>query len=210
MSSQAQVYSQNVVGYVNVPLSEGFNLVSTPLDSDGTGTNTSVIGVFTNSLPVNSQVYTFNGSGYTIASYAANKAHTATNWTSNPLINPGLGYWVSIPTGAFGGGTSNITYVGTVLQGNLNNPNITGPGYFIVGSQVPIAGSLQTNLNYTPSLNDQVYTYNGSGYNIYSYAANKAHTATNWTPSVPNISVGQGFWLNSQTGAPWTNNFTVQ
>jgi hypothetical protein len=210
VSSEAQVYSANVVGYVSIPLAEGFNLIANPLDADGTGTNNTVTGLFTNALPVNSSVFAWNGSGYNISSYAANKAHTATNWTVNLSVNPGAGIWVSIPAGAYNGGTSNFVSVGTVLQGNLVNPNIAGPGYWMVSSQVPISGDIGTNLSYVPSLNDSVFVWNGSGYNIFSYAANKAHTATNWTPSSPTISVGQGFWLNSQTGAGWTNNFTVQ
>ena len=211
MSSQAQgVYSQNVVGYVNVPLTEGFNLIATPLDADGTGTNNTVVGVYSNTLPVNSAIYTYSGGNYTIATYAKNKAGTSTNWTVNPYINPGLGYWLDIPVGSFGGGTSNVTIVGTVLQGALVNPAIAGAGYTIVASQVPVAGSITTNLNYYPSVNDTIYTYTGTGYNIYTYAKNKAGTSTNWTPSVPNINVGQGFWLNSSTGTAWTNNFIVQ
>jgi hypothetical protein len=210
MSSQAQVYSQNIVGYVNLNLSEGFNLVATPLDYDGTGTNSSVTNIYGASLPPSSQIYVFGGSSYTVATYAINKAGTATNWTANPSINPGLGYWVSIPSGAFGGSTSNITVVGTVLQGSLKNPAITGAGYTIVGSQVPVAGGITTSLNYFPSPSDQIYAYNGTGYNVYTYAINKAGTATNWAPSIPSINVGQGFWLNSATGAAWTNNFTVQ
>jgi hypothetical protein len=211
MSSQAQgVYSQNVVGYVNVPLTEGFNLVATPLDLDGTGTNNTVVGVYSNTLPVSTQIYIYANGVYTTASYAKNKAGTATNWTVNPYINPGLGYWIDIPAGAFGGGASNVTVVGTVLQGALANPAITGAGYNLVGSQVPVAGSITTNLNYYPSLNDTIYTYNGTSYNSYSYAKNKAGTATNWSPSAPNITVGQGFWLDSASGVAWTNNFIVQ
>jgi hypothetical protein len=121
-----------------------------------------------------------------------------------------LGYWIDIPTGAFGGGTSNVTVVGTVLQGALTNAAITSAGFSIVASQVPVAGSITTNLNYFPSLDDTIYTFNGTGYTIYTYAKNRAGTETNWTPSVPSISVGQGFWLNSATGAAWTNNFIVQ
>jgi hypothetical protein len=210
MSSQAQVYSQNIVGYVNLNLSEGFQLVATPLDYDGTGTNSSVTNIYSTSLPVNSQIYAYSDGAYTVASYAKNKTGTSTNWSANPLINPGFGYWVSIPAGAFGGGTSNITVVGTVLQGNLVNPALTGPGYSIVGSQVPVAGGITASLNYNPNPNDQIYTYAGGAYTVYSYAKNKTGTSTNWAPSIPSINVGQGFWLNSATGAAWTNNFTVQ
>jgi hypothetical protein len=210
ISSEAQVYSANVVGYVNIPLTEGFNLIANPLDVDGTGTNNTLVGFFTNSLPVNSAVYLYNGSGYTLSTYAANKSNTATNWTVNAPLNPGQGFWVSIPAGSFGGATNTITAVGTVLQGSLSNPNLTTAGFALVSSQVPIAGDITTNLNYIPSKNDAVYVYSGGGYNLYTYAANKSNTATNWNPSAPQISVGQGFWINSQSGSPWTNNFIVQ
>jgi hypothetical protein len=211
VSSEAQtVYSVNVVGYVNVPLIEGFNLVANPLDADGTGTNNTIISVFTNNLPVGTVIYEWTGVTYNQSSYAANKAHTATNWTANLPLNPGQGIWVAIPVGAYGGGSSNVTTTGTVLQGNLSNPNIAGPGFTILSSQVPISGALTTNLNYIPSVGDVVYTYSGGSYVQSSYAANKAHTATNWVPNEPSFTVGQGFWLNSSSGAPWTNNFIVQ
>ena len=212
-SSDAQVYSANVVGYVQVPLGEGFNLISTPLDYDGTGTNSCVTNIFGTSLPVGSVVFQLNGATFTNTTYAANKSHTATNWTANLLLNPGVGYWLSIPVGSYGGGTSNATIVGTVLQGNLTNQYVTGAGFHLVGSQVPITGGMQTNLGYAPSVGDVVFTYNKGGsvaYSNYTFSVNKNHTATNWAPSQPIISIGQGFWLDSATNAPWTNTFNVQ
>ncbi|HXS68058.1 MAG TPA: hypothetical protein VN761_04395 [Candidatus Polarisedimenticolia bacterium] len=209
--AQSNVYSANVVGYVNLPLTEGFNLVANQLDLDLSGTNNTIVNVFSNNLPVNSQIYSWNGSTFDISSFAKNKAGTATNWTLNFTINPGQGFWLSIPTGAFGGGTSNVTVVGNVLQGTLVNTHLPpAGGYSLVSSEVPISGGITTNLNYKPMLNDQVYVWNGSAYNIFSYAKNKAGTATNWTPSEPALNVGQGFWLNSGAGATWTNVFIVQ
>jgi len=213
LASQAQsnVYSANVVGYVNLPLVEGFNLVANQLDLDSTGTNNTIVNVFSNNLPLNAQVYSWNGSTFDISTYAKNKAGTATNWTLNFTINPGQGFWLSIPSGAFGGGTSNVTVVGNVLQGTLVNPNLPPAGGFsLLSSMPPVAGGVTSNLMYQPGLNDQVYRWNGGTYDIFTYAKNKAGTATNWSPSEPQINVGQGFWLSSGAGATWTNKFIVQ
>lgn len=209
--AQSNVYSANVVGYVNLPLTEGFNLVANQLDLDLSGTNNTLVNVFSNNLPANSQVFSWNGTTFDISTFAKNKAGTATNWTINLTVNPGQGFWLSIPAGAFGGGTSNVTIVGNVLQGNLVNPYIAaGGGFSMVSSEVPVSGGLTSNLLYNAALNDQVYQWNGTGYNIFTYAKNKAGTATNWSPVEPQISVGQGFWLNSAPGNGWTNNFIVQ
>ena len=210
-AAQSNVYSANVVGYVNLPLTEGFNLVANQMDLDLNGTNNTIVNVFSNNLPVNATIYSWNGTGFDISSFAKNKAGTLTNWTLNFTINPGQGFWLSIPTGAFGGSSSNVTVVGNVLQGALVNPHLPpAGGYSLLSSMPPIAGGITSNLNYQPQLNDTVYTWNGTGYNIASYAKNKAGTLTNWTPSEPQIAVGQGFWLNSGAGATWSNNFVVQ
>jgi hypothetical protein len=92
----------------------------------------------------------------------------------------------------------------------VNHTIPPGGGFALVGSQVPLSGGLQTSLSYTPQPNDQVFLFNGSTYDTYSYTINRAGTATNWNPSEPVISVGQGFWLNSATGSPWSNTFSVQ
>jgi hypothetical protein len=209
--AQSNVYSANVVGYVNLPLTEGFNLVANQLDLDLTGTNNTIVNVFSNSLPANAKVYSWNGASFNISTFAVNKSGTATNWSLNFTVNPGQGMWVDIPAGAFGGSTSNVTIVGNVLQGTLVNPNLPPAGGFsLVSSEVPISGGVTTNLMYKPLLNDKVYLWNGSGYSIFTYAENKAGTATNWSPSEPGINVGQGFWLDSGAGATWTNVFIVQ
>jgi len=208
-TSMAQnVYSLNVVGYVNLTLPVGYTLVGNPLDLDGSGTNNTVATVFGATLPVGSAVYTWNGTGYNIASYSKNKAGTATNWSPVIALNPGTGAWVGIPNGS---GTQTATVVGNVLQGALvNSAILPGGGYSLVSSVVPVTGGLQTALGYKPALNDATYQWNGTGYNISSYTKNKAGTATNWGPSEPSIAVGEGFWLSTVAGQVWSNNFTVQ
>jgi len=208
--AQSNVYSLNVVGYINVPLVEGFNLVANQLDVDGTGTNNQLTNVFANNLPVGTAVYTWNGTGYNpSAIYAKNKAGTATNWTGNLSVNPGQGIWIQIPTGA---GAQTVTTVGQVLQGTLNNPNVV-PGFSLVSDQVPLAGGLVTNLVYHPLLGDSVYQWSGASQNYLPsavYAKNKAGTATNWTPGEPAIAVGEAFWLSSSGTPAWSQSFQVQ
>lgn len=224
-SSSAQgVYSQNVVGYVNLTLSEGFNLISVQLDADGTGTNDTIPAVFGNpsSLPVGSIIYVFDYGTVTFdqESWVKNKAGTSTNWVSSTgsdlHVNPGTGFWLDVPVGSYGGSTGTVTLTGNVLQGNLVNPNISGSGYFLVSSMVPLSGGVGTSLSYAPNVNDIVYIWDPSitNYDQYTYAKNKAGTATNWSSTFgnvePSLNVGQGFWLFSSQGSGWTNNFSVQ
>ena len=205
------VYSLNVVGYINLPLAEGQNLIANQLDLDGTGTNNTIAEVFTNNLPVNSKVNVWNGVGFNQASYAKNKSTGLTNWTANFPLNPGMGAWVAIPAGAYGGTTQQVATVGNVLQGSLANPNFTsGGGLSLLSSMAPISGAISSNLSYVPQLNDKLNVWNGIGFNQYSYAKNKSTGLTNWTPSEPVITVGQGFWLQNAQQGSWTMNFTVQ
>jgi hypothetical protein len=218
ISSEAQVYSANVVGYINLSLTNGFNLVANQLDSDGTGTNNTISGVFGSSLPPGSTVYEFAGGGWTIvSSYTVNRSGTATNWDAfaTNSFNPGQGAFVKVPS------STTVTLVGNVLQGNLVNPNLPGAGgYTLVSSQVPLAGDILTNLVYQAQPGEVIYGYDsagtapgasGPGWNyVYTYSANRSGTATNWSPSSPSFAVGQGFFLNAKPNSTWTNNFTVQ
>ncbi len=207
--AQSNVYSLNVVGYINLPLVEGYNLVANQLDADGTGTNNTDVGVFA-TVPAGTTVYTWSGASYNVNVYAKNKAGTATNWTTPTgfKLNPGQGVWVQIPAGA---GSSTVTSVGQVLQGTLNNPNFVA-GYSLLSDQVPLAGALQTGLNYPAQAGDTIYQWIGGSqsYNVSVYSKNKAGTATNWLPSEPTIAVGEGFWLNSAAVNAWCQSFTVQ
>lgn len=210
----AQVYSLNVVGYINVPLVDGFNLVANQLDADGTGMNNTVAGVLSSNVPEGTAVYTWNGTGYNpTASYAKNKSgQLVWNASGTNSLNPGQGCWISVK-GLGAGVTQMVTTVGQVLQGGLVNSYIPAAGGFsILSSMVPIQGLLGTDLKYAPAENDKVYTWNpaGQAYNATaSYAKNKSGQLV-WSPSEPTIHVGEGFWLSTKAGQVWSNYFTVQ
>jgi hypothetical protein len=224
ISSQAQVYSQNVVGYVNVPLTNGvLALLAPALDADGNGTNNTVASIFPTPA-IGDTVYVFNGSSYDALTYKSQgSGHPVvyvTNWfngvtaSSGYKINPGVSVFY-LPMA-----TQTATMVGTVLQGtNLVNTYFPAANSIqLLSSQVPIAGGITSVLGYKPSIGDSVYIYNNGGYDSYTYkvqgSGHPVVYATNWfngvTAGEPVIQVGQGFWLLPATSTNWVQNFTVQ
>src|SRR5665213_3609351 len=98
-TSNAQVYSQNVVGYVNVTVpANTLVLTANPLD-DGTNTTTSLGAA----LPNKSQIQIWNGSGFTATSKAGGV------WSPNLSIPVGTGFFVKSPTAITN------TFVGNVI-----------------------------------------------------------------------------------------------
>src|ERR1035437_8975970 len=84
ITSQAQVYSQNIVGYVNLPLTNGvFSVVSPALSNDTTGTNNTISSVFTTPV-IGDTVFAFNGVGYDTLNYTAvGVGHPVTSYVTN-------------------------------------------------------------------------------------------------------------------------------
>jgi hypothetical protein len=216
--AQNNVYSLNVVGYINLPLVEGFNMVANQLDSDGTGTNNTIAGVFGTNLPAtltaSSTVYTWDSVAvsYNVATYGSVKGVIKWSGASTAAFNPGQGAWVRVGAGL---GAATVTTVGQVMQGSLKNPNLPAAGGFtLVGSQIPLAGGLTATLGYQPQQivgsSEKVYQWDpvGASFNVNTYGQVKG--VWKWAPAEPTIGVGEGFWLNALAGATWTTNFTVQ
>lgn len=225
-TSQAQVYSQNVVGYVNVPLTNGvFSVVAPTLDLDGTGVNNTVSTVFTTPA-IGDIVYVFNGTGYDTLSYivegSGHPVVYVTNWfngsgnvASGYSINPGVSVFY-LPAA-----NETATLVGNVLQStNLVNTYFPAAGHFqLLSSKAPISGGLTSVLGYTPTIGDNVYIYDNGHYDIYSYivegSGHPVTYTTNWFNGAgavqePVINVGQGFWMLPAGSSSWSQNFIVQ
>jgi hypothetical protein len=200
--AQSNVYSLNVVGYYNVSLSPGFNLVANQLDLDGTGANNTVTTVFGTQLPSGSTVYAFSGGTYAspAASYSTKGGWSGGVAAANAALAPGKGVFVNVPSAA------TVTVVGNVLQGALVNSYVAG--FNIRSSIVPQAGLLQTDLGYTPATGDLVYQFQGA---TQTYAPTRSYsTKGGWSPVQPTLGVGEAFFLSSSAGGTWTRNFTVQ
>jgi hypothetical protein len=206
LTASAQVYSINTVGYINLNLSNGFNLVANQLDVDGFGTNNTLQTVFgTNFGSVNASIYAFSNGAFVTpaASWSKKSGWTGGTAAANWALNKGKGVFVQV------NGAATITLSGNVLQGSLATPY---PGGFnVLASQVPQGGKLQTDLGYAPNNGDNIIRFNVTNQAyispFYSYSKKSG-----WTPSEPVLNVGEAFWLQTGAGVSgtWSRNFTVQ
>jgi len=96
--AQTNVYSLNAVGYINVTVLPGFNMIACQLQ---TGTNTlgNLIPDSTNAAGIGyidkCVAYKFNGTSYTIDNANSATSSFANNWTSGGVMtmNPGEAIW---------------------------------------------------------------------------------------------------------------------
>jgi hypothetical protein len=202
--AQSNVYSLNVVGYVNVTMVDGFTLVSTPLNN----ANNAVSNLLANA-PLDTTVYTFSGGNFVL-----NNLDLFGGGWQDPTqdLSPGKGYFVRNVSG----GPYTNTYVGEVLQGTLT---VTlGSGFTLVGSKVPQAGfytDLGGNADQTTfGLDDTIYRFAGGNFILY----NNDLFGGGWsggppapdTAKGPLIGVAEGFFYRNVSGnAAWVRTFTV-
>jgi hypothetical protein len=205
ISSQAQVYSQNIVGYVSVATTatNQFACFANPLDN-GTNNLTSLFPT----APNQTVVEIWNGTSF----QAATKGFG--NWNTNLNIPVGTGFFIKYPVSA---GLVTNTFVGNIV---VQTPNATTgapsgtntislPNTFVlVGSPFPVAGQLTDSgdgtLNIGSVLVNQsvVEVWNGTSFQ----AATKGFG--NWNTNLP-IAVGQGFFVKAKNATNWVQSLTL-
>lgn len=198
--AQSNVYSLNVVGYINLTIVPGLNCVANQLDADGTGTNNTLTNIFGSSLNPGSTVYKFVNGTPNAYTYS----HGNFGGAAGVSLNPGEGCFV------YSTASSNITVttVGQVLQGTWTN-NLTPP-LTLVSSIAPLSGTIDSTgnggLGYVPAPGDTLYIWDNTltppGYDAYTYS--HGHFGTD-----PILQPGEGLFIDSGNTA-WTNTFTVQ
>jgi hypothetical protein len=195
-ASAPAVYSVNAVGFVNLEFKPGFTLMSNPLDNK----TSNKVGELFKGVPEGFTVYKFDpATGYAINGFELGE------WANpNMELIPGEAAFVLVPTGA---AAVKVTFVGEVKQGNLSHA--VKKGLTLQSSEVPQAGVLDTDLKFPVAEGDLVYRFmrsntggNPAGYSIHSYELGE------WGV-VPNIEVGEGFWVNKLADANWTRTFNV-
>ena len=184
VTSMAQTYSQNIVGYVNVATVAGqYVLLGNPLD-DGTNKLADLVP----SVPVGSLAQVWNGSGYTQCS------KTPTSWSPNASVPVGSGFFLrtaAVKTNTFAGNVAATPGGGTVTN------TLTGGVYSLVSSGIPFAENLAgTNINLKPAVGSLAQVWNGAGYTQCS------KTPTSWSPN-PAIGVGIGFFVRPTVTYKW-------
>jgi hypothetical protein len=213
MAQSTNVYSLNAVGYINVTMAPGFNMISCPLIASPDNTVGTVLnngsGVYNGAT-----VYFYSpATGYSQDTANSSKTANTNGWINKGTnaLNPGVACWF------LNNQATNVTatFVGTVPQGSLTNT--LSPGFNLVSSAVPTSGDLVTNsitslTNY--NIGDAVYTYTpAAGYALYQ-SSTKGSTGynSNWLPGGDPVvsNVGQGFWyLNNHATVQWVENFSV-
>jgi hypothetical protein len=226
--AQSNVYSLNVVGYVNLSLTSGkLQQAAAQLDADGTGTNNTILSELGTNVPVNTFVYVFNpannagAGGYDSLQFAALVRNGTPVWklggtnASTYPLNPGEGFFIS-PTA-----TATVTIVGNVLQGSLTNQYVLAANKLVmVSSKVPITGGITSVLGYPPNTGDFAYLYNpadnsgAGGYDTFQYGPLVRNGASVWksggVANEPTLAIGQGFFLVPAATTTWVQTFTVQ
>jgi len=219
ISSQAQVYSQNIVGYVNVTVpTNGYALVGNQLDV-GDGTN-GISTVFSSGLISdvndvnNTEILTWNYSVQAFQTlYYFNAADAATDWggtSAGWYDNNGTFYNTPVPPGVaafllnYQNTHSNltVTLVGTVPQ--ATNIYTIKPGLNFIGLTDPVVTNLCGTLaNFTGYSdvndvnNDQILVWQTSVQAFQTlYYFNAADAATDWG------GTAAGFYDNNGTYYP--------
>ena len=197
-TSLAQVYSVNAVGYVNVNLTAGFNLICNPLKNTAGNQLNNILPL--TDADVGTLVYWYSAGAFQSSTYLG----TAIGWTPNQAINPGTGIFINVPA------AKTVTFVGEVPQGVDSNLAVT-PGLSLISSPVPQSLPLNADapaahLQFPATVGDLVYFYRGTpkAYQSSTFLG----AGLNWVPAaVP--AVGEGFWASLTTAGSWTRNFTV-
>jgi len=222
-SMAANVYSVNVVGYINITVNPGYNLIANQLDVDGVNAVGTVLNAGTPSSQEGAQVLKFSGSSFSSDTYANNTGDVGfIGWydsnSGNPsttTISPGVGFFYLNPAGA----PATLTLTGTVKQGT--NSVALGSGFSLISTIAPQAITIDTTAtnNFPAGEGDQYLAFVGGAFlTSDTYADNTGdvgfigwYDSNSGNPASPTPAVGQGFfYLNSGAPKSWTRNFQVQ
>jgi hypothetical protein len=181
--AQSNVYSLNIVGYVNKPVAAGLNLIANPLsNANNSVTNILTPPDFTDVLKWNSGANDFDISSYFFGA-----------WSLEYNLVPGEAFFVNAPS-AF-----TNTFVGEVLTGNQTNAFPAGLSF--KAAKIPVGGNADT-LGLTAALTDfdNVSTFD-NGANDYVIGTYFFGSWDIVTP--PAIPVASGVLINSSAGGNW-------
>jgi len=206
------VYSLNAVGYINVDLPSGqFVMIADQLLYGGPGVANTLSPMLdsqlTNGTAPNLQFFKYQGGSYTIAQISGGGTTWAGGAQNTMTLNPGEGIFVYNPNADM-----QLTFVGTVPQGNVTNTACLTSGFSMISSVVPQAGTLDvgnsTSLNFTPNNQDNIFIYQGGSYTV--YIANSANPS-GWAGATPSVNVGQAFYYytTNPNGMNWVRTFNV-
>jgi hypothetical protein len=225
--AQSNVYSINVVGYVNRVCSNGLTMVSTPLIAS----NNSLSNTLNAFVPPGDSIQVFSYAEQRFITYLrdeftgqwADTTHAGATNADNYPLPVGSAYFVQHQVDL---NPLTITYVGEVAQGPLTVTIL--PGLSMIGSKVPQAGFIE-DLGLIPGLGDVLERWqanntffplpqgryvdygNDEFTGLWSQTTGGGTFGTTDPNKGPSINVAEGFLYRNLAGTvTWTRNFTVQ
>jgi len=202
--AQSNVYSANIVGYVNVVFKGGgaFTLVANPFD-DGNGNQlTNLVA----SLPNKSSVQVWDPVNSTFV--GSSKAAGA--WGTNFSIPPGTGFFVK--NGAAPDVTN--TFVGSVAVANgaSNSVALAAGQFILLGGAIPYSGNLTDAYN-TASFNLGATLPNKSSVQVWDPVAQTfvgtSKAAGSWGANIT-FTPGEGIFIKSGGATNWVQSLQLQ
>lgn len=202
--AQSNVYSLNVVGYVNVPTTGGgfFNMMANPLNNANNG----ITNLFS-SAQDGDQIYRWSVVAQDLSPTVYTYSSFLGKWDGNFVLNAGEGIFY-----LNAGSNKTNTFVGDVIQGSYTN-SIVGSGSFnAIGSSVPLGGSFTNSIVGLPvSDGDQVYTWLTPAQDLAPAVATYSTFLGKWDNTAIVVDPGIGFfYLGAGGNKVWVRNFTVQ
>lgn len=202
--AQSNVYSLNVVGYVNVVVEGGgsYNLLANPLNNTSAGGN-NLTNLFSTTPGNFDQVLTWDVAAFDFS--AVQPSYGGGAWDVNVNLPVGQGFFYVNANNTF-----TNTFVGEVIQGSFTN-FITGSGsYNCIGSSVPVGGSFTNGLGgYISGNFDQVLKWDVATFDF--NAVQPSYGGGAWDVTSLPVNVGEGFfYVNANADQNWVRNFTVQ
>lgn len=222
ISSQAQVYSQNIVGYVNVPSPVGYAAMANPLSNNGNDSATNLFDM--SGVNDGSIILTWAGTHYQQTAFDSTSATGFSDPATfaplpAPVLPPGTGFLFNNQTAS-----NTITFVGTVAVGGPGaSTNVVGVTtniissatvYVLKSSILPIGGGISSVLglqNVGGALDGSIVLIpNIVGGSIHGYQQTQfdsssgtgfSDPATFASKPEPVIPVGGAFLFSDQSGA---------
>ena len=212
--SRAQVYSINIVGYYNVTVVPGWNLLANQLRL--TNMNANYVLIPSSPVADGSLLYRFNPTNQNYYDAAIYYTNSGVGWyaPSGEPDDPSLelplgeGFFISSRT------TWNATFVGEVVQGSLDTP--LPARYSLKASMIPQQGTLTGDLAFPEIDGADVHFFlrpNQRYTDAFTFFAGAgwADATGGVIAGGPTNFVGESFFLHNPGPATvWHRNFTVQ
>jgi hypothetical protein len=208
------VYSLNIVGYVNVTMPAGNYTYVNPLDLDGTNSAGNVL-----KLPDSTTFAFWTGSAFDYWFFDSTYGGTYNGWFSDssgatekapPILTLGKGFYVNPPSQFVN------TFVGNVVPapGQTNSANVAA-GNQLVGSVMPVGGSVAATgagaINLVLPDSTTVANWTGGAFEYWFFDSTYGGTFNGWfsdssgatEKAPPSLAVGRSLYVNAPSAFVW-------